>query len=148
MCRNNPPEKYASKIRRGNLPDLCATLTRWIYSPRKGATSTRGFCLPENPPSRLRIPRQDPARHPSPPPSNSANGGGGRGQGTDPARPCILNRYSYFHSLLHEWLHILIWHNTYEFYTERTINESITILLQEKELFARKGWGANLLPPH
>jgi hypothetical protein len=95
-------EPPARKIRHDNLPDLCATLTRWIYSPEKGATSTHGFCLPERPPSPLRIPRQDPARHPSPPPpppGNFANGGGGRGQGADPARPCILNRYFYFHSL-------------------------------------------------
>ncbi len=98
MRQNDPPEKPASKIRHESLPDLCATKTRRIYSPEKPATSTRGL-LATDPPSPLRIPRQDPARHPSPPPSNSVNGEGGRGQKAGPAHPRILNRYSYFHSL-------------------------------------------------
>ncbi len=80
MCWNHPPKWPAKIIRRGNLPDLGATLTRGIYSPEIGAISTRGIGLPENPPSPLRIPRQDPARHP-PPPQHlrmPEEGGGGR----------------------------------------------------------------------
>ncbi len=128
-CHKNPPNKCAEitrrndprKIRRGNLPDLCATLTRWIYSPEIGANATRGICLPENPPSPLRIPRQDPARHPPPPPATPHNVGGGRGQGAGdwPGSPMHPEQVLLLSFPLHEWLHILIWHNIYAFYTER-----------------------------
>ncbi len=103
----NPPNKFAKITRQKNLPVKSAMKTWQIYVRLKPAEFTRlknppfqlSACLPENPPSPLRIPRQDPARHPSPPPGNSVNGEGGRGQGAGPAHPRILNRYSYFHSL-------------------------------------------------
>jgi hypothetical protein len=66
-----------------NLPDPPARITRRI-------------CLPEIPPSPLKIPRQNMARQPSPPPHSSANGAGRGGQGVDPARLCTLNRYFSF----------------------------------------------------
>jgi hypothetical protein len=92
--------------RQNDPPERSAIATCWIHTRLKPAEFTRrkdppfqlAACLPEIPPSLLKIPRQDPARHPSPPPS-SANGARGRGQGTGPAHPRILNRYSYFHSI-------------------------------------------------
>jgi hypothetical protein len=93
----NVPEWLAKIIRRGNLQNSSATQTRGIYSPEISAIATRGIDLPENPPSPLRIPRQDPAHRPPPlPPLTPYNRGGGRGRGTDPARPDIVNRYFSF----------------------------------------------------
>jgi hypothetical protein len=109
MRQNNLPEKFASKIRHENLPDLCATKTRRIYLPERPAISTRGLLAREPPfPAQNPQARPGPPSLPPPPPGSSVNGAGGRGHGAGPAHPCILNRYSYFHSLFHEWLHILI----------------------------------------
>ncbi len=88
-CHENPPNKCAEitrrndppeKIRRGNLPDSCATLTRWIYSPELGAISTRGICLPENPLPRSESPGEtQPATLPPPQQLRTRKeGGGGR----------------------------------------------------------------------
>ncbi len=101
MCRT---------IRRGNLPDLGATLTRGIYSPELGAISTRGIGLPENPPFPAQNPQarsiwsirydncsviadgspfsweNTPARAPEPEdvsPNNNGAGGGGVGVGRE-----------------------------------------------------------------
>ncbi len=108
----NPPNKCAKTTRQNNPPEKSAMTTCQIHTRLKPAEFTRrknppfqlAACLPEIPPSLLRIPRQDPAHHP-PPPCSSVNWAGGRGQGAGPAHPRILNRYSYFHSLFHEWLH-------------------------------------------
>jgi hypothetical protein len=103
-CQNNPPEKSAMA-------------TCWIHPRLKPAEFTRrkdppfqlAACLPEIPPSLLKIPRQDPARHPSPPPPRQLRQRSkGEGAGSRLAHPRILSRYFYFHSLFHEWLHILI----------------------------------------
>jgi hypothetical protein len=126
MCRKGSPKQPAEIIRRGNLPNSSATLTRRFYSPEISAIATRGIDLPENPPSTLRILRQDPARQP-PPPLTPRNGGGGRGCGTDPTRPDIANRY--FSFPLHIILHIP-YDTTYTHSTQSgSMNESITILL-------------------
>jgi hypothetical protein len=98
------------------------------------------------------FPAQNPQARPGPAilpplPTNSANGGGGRGQETDPARPCILNRYFYFHSP-HMNGFIFLYDTTYMHSIQSgLINESITILLLGERIIARKGRGANLLPP-
>jgi hypothetical protein len=80
----DPPSGPAKMSCHGNTPNPPANMTRQIH-------------LPEIPPSPLKIPRQDmTCQPPPPPPPGSANGAGGRGQGADPARLCILNRYFYF----------------------------------------------------
>ncbi len=122
--QNNPPKLPARISCRGNLLDSPTRITRRIYSPEKPAISTRDL-LARDPP----FPAQNPQARPGPPslpPNSSANGAGGRGQGAGPAHPRILNRYFNFHSPFHEWLHILIWHDTYIFYTER-INMKVWI---------------------
>jgi hypothetical protein len=126
----SPAQMTPKIIRRGNLLDLGTTLTRGIYSPEIGTISTRGIGLPENPPSPLRIARQDPARHPPPPPQKlHATEEGGRGQETDPACPCILNRYFYFHSP-HMNDYIFLYGMTHMHSIQSGLmNESITILL-------------------
>ena len=83
IAYENPPNRPAKMSCHGNMPDPPASMTRQIY-------------LPEIPPSPLKIPRQNTARQPPPPPHGSANGAGGRGRRADPARLCILNRYFYF----------------------------------------------------
>ena len=85
MRQTDPPNRPAKMSCHGNMPDPPASMTRQIH-------------LPEIPPSPLKIPQAGhdlPASSPLPPPG-SANGAGGRGQGADPARLCILNRYFYF----------------------------------------------------
>jgi hypothetical protein len=85
--------------------------TCWIHPRLKPAEFTRrknppfqlAACLPEIPPSPLKIPRQDLAHHPLPPPPQQLRQRSrGRGQGAGPAHPRILNRYFYFHSPFHE----------------------------------------------
>jgi hypothetical protein len=76
-----------------NPPEKSAMATCWIYPRLKPAEFTRQknppfqlvACLPEIPPSPLKIPRQDMARHSPPPPAAppTEQGGGGR----EPARP-------------------------------------------------------------
>jgi hypothetical protein len=118
--------KPAKWMRQNDPPNKCAKITRQNILPWQPA----GFIRENNPPnllarkichfnSRLACQRsplpcsKSPARQPSPPHS-SANGAGSR-----PGPPTHLNRYFCFHSPFHEWLHILIWHDTYMFYTER-----------------------------
>ncbi len=126
----NPPNECAKMIRQintpqwpakischGNLPDSSARIIRRIYSPEKSAISTRCL-LARDPP--LPCSKSPGKTGPSTlPPPQLRNGEGGRGQGDGPAHPRILNRYFSFFSPFHEWLHILIWHDTYIFYTER-----------------------------
>jgi hypothetical protein len=91
------------------MPVKSAMKTCQIYRRPKPAKFIRREITPlkcaallarENPPSPLRIPGQDPARHPLPPPPprtppHGEKGGGG-GQGAGLAHPCILNRYFTF----------------------------------------------------
>jgi hypothetical protein len=86
------PWKPAKITRRNNPPEKSTMATCWIHPRLKPAKFTRRknppfqlvACLPEVPPFLLKIPRQDSARHPSPP-GSSANGAGGGGR--EPARP-------------------------------------------------------------
>ncbi len=117
--QNNPPKWSARKVCHGNLLDSPAIKIRRIYSPDWPAISTRGL-LARDPP----FPAQNPQARPGPPslppsPQQLRQRSRGRGQGAGPAHPRILNRYFYFHSPFHEWLHILIWHDTDIFHTER-----------------------------
>jgi hypothetical protein len=99
----NPPNKCAKTTRQNDPPEKSAMTTFQIHMRLKPAEFTRrknppfqlAACLPEIPPSLLRIPRQDPARHPFPPPPAPAalsteQGGGGR----EPARPTHASRTS------------------------------------------------------
>jgi hypothetical protein len=104
----NPLDLLAMKTRKKNVPKSPAEMTR----QKNPLWQLAGFM---NPPSLLRIPRQDPARHPPlPPPATPHNGGGGRGQETNPARPCILNRYFYFH-FPHMNDYIFLYDTTYSY---------------------------------
>ncbi len=86
--------------------------------PNPHVNVTRPTHKPKIPPSLLKIPRQDTTRQPPPlPPWLRQRSGGGGGVEADPARLRILYRYFCFPSCLH----ILIGHNIYAFYTERTI---------------------------
>ncbi len=110
----NPPNKCAKITRQKNPPVKSAMKTCQIYMRLRTAEFTRRkdppfqltACLPEKPPFPPHNPQAIPGP-PSPPPpaAPSTEQGGG-------------DRYSYFHSLFHEWLHILIWHNICIFYTE------------------------------
>ncbi len=105
----NPPNKCAKITRQKNPPVKSAVKTCQIYArlypaefirQEKAPLQLAAFACQRTPlPSSESPGKTRPAIPPPPPPSNSANGEGGRGQGTDPARPCILNRYFYFHSL-------------------------------------------------
>ena len=80
----DPPSGPAKMSCHGNTPNPPANMTRQIH-------------LPEIPPSPLKIPQAGhdlPASSPLPPRLRQRSGG--RGQGADPARLCILNRYFYF----------------------------------------------------
>jgi hypothetical protein len=149
MRQSVPPNKCAKMTRQNILPwksaGFTARITRRIYSPEKSAISTRGL-LARDPPFPAQNPQAGPGPPTLPPPHSSANGAaGGRGQGGDPAHPRILNRYFYFLSPFHEWLHILIWHDTHIFYTER-IKVKYEYIAVGEGIIARKGWGAGLLP--
>ncbi len=118
MCRKGSPKWPAKIICRGNLPNSSATLTRGFYSPEKGAIAARGIDLPENPPSPLRIPRQDPARHPPPLWLRVTEEGGGGGELTWLAQTSRTGTFPFVYiSFTYS-----IWYNIYAFYTER-INE-------------------------
>ncbi len=118
----NPPNKCAKITRQKNPPVKSAMKTCQIYVWLKPAGKTSHFnsrlaC------QRTPFPAQNPQAGPGPPslspPRQLRQRSRERGQGAGPAHPRILNRYSHFHSLFHEWLHILMWHNIYIFYTER-----------------------------
>jgi hypothetical protein len=95
--------------------------------------------LPEIPPSLLKNPLARPGPPTLPlPPYGSTNGAGGKGQGAGPAHPRILNRYFSFLSPFHEWLHILVQHDTYIFYTER-IRMKYKYIAVGEGIIARRG---------
>ncbi len=84
MRWNNPPEKPASKIRHENLPDLCATKTRRIYSPENTPLQLEALRAREPPfPAQNPQARPGPPSLPSPPATPPTEEGGGGG---DPAR--------------------------------------------------------------
>jgi hypothetical protein len=123
MCRTDPPYRPAKMSCHGNMPDPPASMTRQIY-------------LPEIPPSPLKIPRQNMARQPPPPPPHgSANGAGGGGARSWPGPPVHLEQVLL---LSHEWLHILVKHSTYIFYTER-IKWSIWIYCFRRRKSCKEG---------
>jgi hypothetical protein len=95
ITRGNPPNKCAKLTRQINPPKWPAKMSCHENLPDPPARMTRRIHLPEIPPSLLKIPRQNMARQPFPPPHSSANRAGG-GQGVDPARLCTLNRYFSF----------------------------------------------------
>ena len=109
----NPPNKCAKITRRNDPPEKSAMATCQIHMRLKPAEFNRqkdlpfqlAACLPEIPPFPAQNPQAGPGPPTLPPPPDGA---GGRGQGAGPAHPRIWNRYFYFHSPFHEWLHILI----------------------------------------
>jgi hypothetical protein len=128
----NPPNKCAKITRQKNPPVKSAVKTCQIYARLKPAEFTcrknpplqLTACLPENPPSPLRIPRQDPTCNPSPPPPPpppaTPSMEKGEGAGSRPGPPTHPEQVLLLSFPFHEWLHILIWHNIYIFCTERT----------------------------
>ncbi len=143
----NPLALLAMKTRQINVLKSPAEITRQKNPPWQLA----GFMCDFSPPNllaRIRrhfnlryllarepsFPAQNPQVRPGPPPSPPPpapphNGGGGRGQEADPACPCILNRYSYFH-FPHMNGYIFLYDTTYTHSTQSgSMNERITILL-------------------
>jgi hypothetical protein len=96
----NPPNECAKITRWNNPPEKSAMATCWIHPRLKPAKFTRrkdppfqlAACLPEIPPSLLKIPRQDPTRHPSPPPLQLRQRSRGEGAGNRPGPPMHLER--------------------------------------------------------
>ncbi len=68
MCRKGLPKWLAGMICQNNLPNSSATPARRFYLLELSAIPAHGIDLPEEPPSPLRVPRQDLARHFTPPP--------------------------------------------------------------------------------
>ena len=129
MTRQNPPWQLAGFICDFNPLNLLARIRRHFNSR---------LLLAREPPFPAQNPQARPGP-PSPPPSNSANGGGGRGQETDPARLCILNRYFHFH-FPHMNGYIFLYDTTHTGSIQSGLmNESITILLLGEGIIARKG---------
>ncbi len=114
----NLPKWPAKMSCHGNLLDSPARITRRIYSPEKSAISTRGL-LARDPPFPAQNPQARPGPPTLPPPQQLRQWSQGEGAGSRPGPPTLLDRYFYFPSPFHEWLHILLWHDTYIFYTER-----------------------------
>ncbi len=83
--RINAPKGLAKITYQNNLPRQlaefkCDSNPRILLARNKSDSSSRYWLARENPTPLLRIPKQDPARHPSPPPPAApCNGGGGRG---------------------------------------------------------------------
>jgi hypothetical protein len=97
----NPPNKCAKITRRNNPPEKSAMATCWIprrlkpaeFTLRKNPPFQLAACLPEIPPSLLKIPRQDPACHPFPPPPPAAPPTEpGEGAGSRPGPPTHLKQ--------------------------------------------------------
>jgi hypothetical protein len=90
------------------------------------------------------FPAQNPQARPSPPPPTPPpqqlrQWRRGEGAGSYPARPCILNRYFYFHSLYMNG-YISLYDTTYMHSIQSgLINKSITILLLGEGIIAREG---------
>jgi hypothetical protein len=96
----NPLDLLAMKTSQTNVPKSPAVCD---FDPRNLLARTRRHCnsrywLAREPPFPAQNPQARPGPPPFPPPlATPCSGGGGRGQETDPARPCILNRYFNFH---------------------------------------------------
>jgi hypothetical protein len=134
----NPPNKCAKITRQKDPPVKSAMKTCQIYVRLKPAEFTRwknppfqlADCLPENLPSPLRIPRQDLARHPSPPPprqlrqwSRGEGAGSQPGPPTHPEQVLLLSfPFSWMATYSYVTQHIHILHRVDQY-------ESITILL-------------------
>ncbi len=133
----NSPNKCAKINRRNNPPEKSAMATCWIHTRlkpaeftfRKDAPFQLAVCLPEIPPSLLKIPREDPARHPSPPPPQLRQRSRGEGAGSRPGAPTHLEQvlllsfpFSWMVTYPYMTRHIHILHRA-DWY------ESITILL-------------------
>jgi hypothetical protein len=80
------------------------------------------FLLAREPSFPAQNPQARSARHPPPPPQQLRQRRRGEGAGDWPGSPMHPEQVLLLSFPSHEWLHILIWHNTYAFYTER-INE-------------------------
>ncbi len=122
----NPPNKCAKITRRNDPPEKSAMTTCQIHTRLKPAEFTRRkdppfqptACLPVNPPSPLRIPRQDLARH-SPPPLQLRQRSRGEGAGSRPGPPTHPEQVLLL-SFPFSWMATYsLWHNTYIFHTER-----------------------------
>ncbi len=96
MRWNNPPEKPASTICRENLPDLCATITRWILLTGKTRHFNWRFLLAREPPFPAQNPQARPGPPslppPAPPPTEEGGGAGSRpGSPTHPEQVLLLS---------------------------------------------------------
>jgi hypothetical protein len=104
ICQKNSPWQLAGLMCDFNPMNLLARIRRHFNSR---------YWLAREPPFPAQNPQTRPGLPPSPPPpATPHNGGGGRGQETDPACPCILNRYFYFHSP-HMNRYIFLYDTTY-----------------------------------
>ncbi len=128
QCYENPPHECAKMTRqinapkwpakiscRGNLQDSPARIIRRIYSPEKSAISTRGL-LARDPPFPAQNPQARPGPPALPPPQQLRQRSRGEGAGSRPGPPTHIEQVLL---LSYEWLHILIWNDTYIFYTEQ-----------------------------
>jgi hypothetical protein len=112
--------------------------------PEKPAISTRGL-LARDPPSPLKIPRQDLASHPSPPPPHGSANGAGEGAGSRPGPP------THTEQVLFLSLHIS-WMATYSYITQhihilhRADCIKYKCIAVGEGIIARRGCGAGLLP--
>ncbi len=143
----NPLDLLAMKTRQINVLKSPAEMTRqknppWQlagfmcdFDPRNLLARNRRHCnsrywLARETPFPAQNPQARPGPPPSPPPQQlRQRRKGGRGQETDPARPCILNRYFYFH-FPHMNDYIFLYGTTYTHSIQSGLmNENITILL-------------------
>jgi hypothetical protein len=163
MCRKGLPEQSAKMIRQSNPPKWSAKATRqnnppWQlaefrcdFNPQNLLAKTRchfnsRYWLAREPPFPAQNPQARPGP-PSPPPKLRATEEG-EGAGDWPGSPLHPEQVLLLSFPSHEWLHILIWHNIYAFYTERTNGWKYNYITLGERIIARKGWGAHLLPPH
>ncbi len=116
MRQNDPPKYLAVKICRIHPREWPAEFTCQKNLPFQLAA-----CLPENPPSLLKIPRQDLARHPPPPTAPPTEPGGG---GREPARPT----HAYWTGTFHFFPHLM---NGYIFLCNTTYAHSTQSRLTE-----------------
>jgi len=111
-CSWNPLNKCAKLTRQINPPKCLAMETCQIH-PRVWPAK---FTCQRSPLPRSKSPGRTWLANLLPPPHSSANGAGGGGPRSWPGPPVHLEQVLL---LSHEWLHILVKHNTYIFYTER-----------------------------
>ncbi len=88
----NPPSKCAKMTRQINPPKWPAKMSCHENLPNPPARITRRIHLPEIPPSPLKIPRQDMARQPSPPPPTAPPTERGEGAGSRPSPPTHIEQ--------------------------------------------------------